>query len=643
MSVEAGPVISAPLARLPESPHQNNANHALPDDSVQSIALPDLTEILAAFNSKKNDTCSDEADDVEVREFGESLRQFNHIMPSGEILKPMAKAKPKPKKTRISKEPKPPREKKVKQKKVAAPKEPKAPRAKTIKKKNVTITGRAVSGFGQAESSLPEAPRPTDQCITKFLTPGRTNTANKITKPNKRASLPRKHKTEFSRIPLLTPAKALCNFRNQRFLFRVLKQSSSPPSLLTPSCLISLSKGHWYAGHRGPGGSLTDGGPDQFWPNQEQDDNMWELSQLQGNRLEALDEAGSTRMHNNDEFYHFNYRADSVESEPIDLEEGFEFPGTQTYLRELVGASGDESSDGAADFPVSCALPILTHHNTSETLKSALESEAHGQGTNEHDAEQPRPPISVKRPHIDAIEIHRNVSPKCSSVASPKSMHDLIAVDDSSIDGLLETDLIVASRGSSEPIDESLQPEPVSTEFRTAAAAEDSRILNIDRQVIQLDTTDDETHEPLVACRVPFMIPKVEDKSVPVSHSILPLVLDSSPPEMTQQAANQTAETVKTAVQDQGQKSSLGHRSHTKAKEYWVVPDSEDESSDSAPLASLIPRMKSLVPRAPASSASLPPRAKAVVPELAKPVTKQPNFNGYTTAQLQVTPSHPRE
>lgn len=580
-----------------QTPSQNNANLDDSIDSVQSIILPDLSEILATFNKKKKqhddvDDCT--INDPSVREFGQTFCHFNLTRSDGTVFKPEKKLKQKVKKTnRLSEFPS------ENKSRIVKPRIPRAPRVKAAKKKNVTITGRAISEFDPACLPAFSSSRPVDQHITKFMTPNKPACATKNIVPKKRRAMRKKVRLEFSIVPLMLPRQASCMFRRQILFYRKLPSSERPlPAPLPPSSLISLSKGHWYAGNRSPDGLLTDGGPDQFWPNQEKEYDPWQLSQEEASHPRDISfEQVESLAFQIDEMDYAQFSSISEETREHNLDGYLGSLGTQAYLRELVGVSGEMSSDGDADadFPVEISVPVLLHLESSTTLLDALRTE---QSLSEDDSNCIiiNKESVLKRQLVEEVELERNVVHKISSLSSPRSELTIIPVEDFPGVAKHESPSLVHNTTVKLPESHQVCNGPiVVSEIANVRAEQMSQ--ETQQIVITLETSDEEPSEPSVIMD-PFSVRKLDQHTCDLElHEV----------------------TRKTAL----------HECFTQLRSTWVVPDSEDdsdESTEAVPLASLQRRH---LCEATLNKAAPEKSSRSVAP----------NFNGYTTPQLQVIDS----
>lgn len=517
------PVLSPPLPVL-SPPHQSYDT----DEPTRPLALPDLADIFATFNkSKKQGFEHDSAilDDPNVAEFGQTLGHLILQQSDGTVFKAVPNIVKKPVKART--DTKAPRERKVR---VSKPEVAKEPKVKALKKKAITITGRAVSEF-QAIRSIPTPERCTnEQPITNFLTPKASvlhNTNHRTKRSKIKTNLvQRKLKTEFSKVPLMPPKQFAILLRAQKILYKKSSLESEPSPLpLRPSALHSLSKGLWSASNRCPEGHLTDGGPERFWPNQEKEEDPWELSQQEARQPRRISfEQVESLSFDLDSDHQYVLPMANEEVFDSELEEELQCFGTQESLQQLIETRDADSSDGVADFPIEPVIPSLHHLESSTTLLAALESEHIS--IQDDDASSLERSISrLKRQCSEESLGTRNVVHKCFSHDSPGSKVEIISIDDS-------------TRAHQDVLSES-------------ADAAESECFDT-RQIIDLESTDQE--DAVDIDRAPPLHPAGREPSL---CSVASTDLD---PTVTNGASSLCM--------------APGRGIH------WIIPDSEDDSDD---------------------------------------------------------------
>ncbi|CCG84453.1 protein of unknown function [Taphrina deformans PYCC 5710] len=594
-----------------ESPRQNNkhnndTSHAI-DDSLASVQLPDLTEILAGFNTRNSTEATlPEQETDEVRAFGKTISQFNFAQSDLNITKLNGKAPRKPRIPKAPKEPKPSKEKVAR-----------APKVKRTPKKPVTVTERAIAPFlsRQAHDDVQTG----TPSILEFLSPGRYDKATAA--PSAKLSKRKKAQVKDDELPKLsTPKTARKKHRDQNLVYpeTPCSQPKDSMNILNPSKLISLSKGHFSAGNRCPEGRLTDGGPREITSNQEglrhpdDDDQLLDLTCLpwricDANSLQTDNPGLEETMDLVDKLDNDS----DVDTDPRDL---------QTYLDELVEVTDAEASDNDA-FPVMLSkAPANVRSETMDSLRSLLSEPVLIEKLDTPSAiGSPRLETSIKRMRKLSNVPKRIVSPKLKTDSSPKTAQILQIHSDSSPHTVpdqeqvvptpnKETDISVISEKTTYILSSSPPLIADTPDDDAAAAVQTGKLDALPRissptMSFRINESAEKVTRPRGRPRKHHPIEthaqKLDTRPSEASSSKIPLVIKEG--DLTMSSSTKTSAS--------RQKPSTIEQN----KDYWIVPDSEDDES-----------FQSGVP-----STNVSPAKPATTTKAA------PDFKDYTTLQLQ--------
>lgn len=551
-----------------KSPRQNNGAIL---DSIASIQLPDLTNILAALNKKKEDGLdSQQHESDETRAFGNSISQYSHLQEDGSIAKPLAKRERKP---RGLKEPK---SIVLKEKKTRAVKAPKDPAAKAVKKKPLTITERAVAPFLVPETSKPNGL--VDQSILDFLAPAAAPAALGKAAGKKRAA-PRKVKAKAEPVPVLsTPRTARRKHVCQTLTYSINQVSDlSDSHVLNPSKLISLSKGLFFEGNRGLSDELTDGGPDKCISNQDaarmDEDRFFDLTML------------PSRNPQNEEVVEPVQNVNPFEDNDGQLGQSSLFQdhdqaGLEQYLEDLVSPSDDERAGLA--FPVTpIEMPKNRRADTVESLRELLDSGHFGREETPDDiinitSSSPGP--RTKRTRSPESPLKRNVSPRTIDQLTPEQDPSILLVTSSA-----------EARGRPDHLQGITHQTKTAHERNGAANTSQKCHGNVIPAMF-------DSHLPIIDCS------HGED----LGDQPTELIIELDSKQDSGRNGTKRGEISSKSEPSREDFASLDKMRSKEEVDYWVVPDSEDES---------------------VATNAQSTTAKG---------SERPTFEGYTTARLQV-------